>query len=162
MRHTITITLALLLGSLTLNAQQFKVGTFDSRGVALAFYNSEYWAGVLKAKRAELESEKRAGNKEKVAELEKWGQGQQDLAHQQVFGSAPIPNVLEHLAPAFPEIAKAAAVPVIVSDVRYADSSVQKVDVTMHILDWLKSSDRTRAMVKSLKNVPPSEGPHQH
>lgn len=162
MRNTITITLALLLGSLTLDAQPFKVGTFDSRGVALAFYNSEYWAGVLKAKRAELESAKQAGNQGKVAELEKWGQGQQDLAHKQVFGSAPIPNVLEHLAPAFPEIAKAAGVAGIVSEVQYADSSVQKVDVTMNILDWLKSSERTRAMVKGLKTVPPSEGPHQH
>jgi hypothetical protein len=164
MRFTLTMALAVVAGGLTLQAQPPKVGTFNSRAVALAFYNSDHWSGIMKAKVAERNSAKQTGNQERVSELEKWGQAQQDLAHKQVFGSAPIPNVLEHLGAGFPEIAKAAGVGLIVSDVHYADPSVQKIDVTMHILDWLKSNDRVRGMVKDLleKGPPSPDETHKH
>jgi hypothetical protein len=164
MTTTITIAFAVLLSGLSLSAQPLKVGTFNNRAVALAFYNSDVWAGVMKAKHAERASARQVGNTERVAELEKWGGEQQDLAHKQVFGSAPITNVLEYLSPGFPEIARAAGVPLVAGDVYYANSSVQRVDVTMQILDWLKSNEKTRAMVKSLleKGGSFSEAPHKH
>lgn len=152
-----TIVLALVMSSLAVHAEPFRVGTFDNRAVALAFYNSDDWAGVLKAKLGERESAKKAGNDERVRELEKWGQEQQDLAHKQVFDSAPITNVLEYLAPAFADIARSAGVAVIVSGVQYTDSTVQKVDVTPQILDALKATARTREMIKRL-----SDSPHKH
>ena len=154
----------MFLGGVPLSAQPLKVGTFNSRAVALAFYRSDVWAGVMKAKHAERASAQQAGNKEKVAELEKWGGEQQELAHKQVFGSAPIPNILEYVLPGFPEIAKAAGVPLVVGDVYYANDSVQRVDVTMQIVDWLKSNEKTRAMVKDLldKGGSLTNVPHKH
>ena len=147
-----------------MQAQPVKVGTYNSRAVALAFYRSELWGGVMRAKRAERDSAKQAGSVQKVKELEKWGEIQQDLAHKQVFGSAPITNVLGHLAPGFPEIARAAGVAVVASDVQYAGASVQVVDITMHIVEWLKPDARTRAMVEDFlkKNPPPTDAPHRH
>lgn len=164
MTTTIAVAIAVLLGGLNLSAQTTKVGTFNSRAVALAFYNSELWAGVLKAKHAERASAKQTGNSERALALEKWGGEQQDLAHKQVFGSAPITNILEFLSPGFPKIAKAAGVPLVAGDVYYAESSVDRVDVTNHILDWLQASKKTRAMVKSVLEKSPAaaDAPHKH
>jgi hypothetical protein len=55
------------------------------------------------------------------------------------------------LAPAWPEIAKKARVAMIVADLPYADSSVQSIDVTEMLLDWLKADERTRTIVRGLK-----------
>jgi len=39
----------------------------------------------------------------------------------------------------------------IVADLPYADSSVEKVDVTEMLLDWLKADERIRTIVQGLK-----------
>ena len=66
-------------------------------------------------------------------------------------GEAPITNILEALAPAWPEIAKKARVTMVVVDLPYADSSVEKVDVTEMLLDWPQADERTRTIVRGLK-----------
>ena len=86
-----------------------------------------------------------------VQELDARGNAHQETAHQQLTGEAPITNILEALAPGFPEIAKKARVAMIVADLPYADSSVEKVDVTEMLLDWLKADERTRTIVQGLK-----------
>ncbi len=139
-----------VLFALALNAQTPAVGTFDSKAVALAYYRSELWTTVLKAKMAERDSAKAAGDAKKTEELQKMGVSDQQLAHKQVFEGAPIPNVLQAIAPGFSAVAKAAGVSAIVSDVLYADPAVRKVDVTMQIVDWLKADVNTREMVKDL------------
>ena len=158
------IAVALLIGTLTLQAETVRIGTFDQRAVALAFYRSDLWASTLRSKVAERNAAKQAGNTELVTSLEKWGKAQQELAHRQVFEGAPIPNVLEHLSPAFAEVAKDRHLAAIVSDLRYAAPSTQQVDLTDAIVDWLKSSSQTRAMVKTLRDKGPAAigTPHGH
>jgi hypothetical protein len=39
----------------------------------------------------------------------------------------------------------------IVADLPYADSSVQSIDLTEMLLDWLKADERTRTIVRGLK-----------
>ena len=132
-------------------AQTVRVGTFHKPSIVVAFYRSPLWAVTLKAKTAEMALAKAANDTKKVQELDAWGNAQQETAHQQLAGQAPIANILEALAPAFPEIAKKARVTMIVADLPYADSSVQPVDVTEMLLDWLKADERTRTIVRGLK-----------
>ena len=128
-------------------AQTVRVGTFHKASLVVAFYRSPLWAETLKAKMAEMA----ANDTKKVQELDAWGNAQQETAHQQLAGEAPITNILEALAPAWPEIAKKARVSMIVADLPYADSSVQSIDVTELLLDWLKADERTRTIVRGLK-----------
>jgi len=132
-------------------AQTVRVGTFHKPSIVVAFYRSPLWAVTLKAKTAEMALAKAANDTKKVQELDAWGNAQQEMAHQQLAGEAPIANILEALAPAWPEIAKKARVSMIVADLPYADSSVQSIDVTEMLLDWLKADERTRTIVRGLK-----------
>jgi hypothetical protein len=127
------------------------VGTFHKASIVVAFYRSPLWAETLKAKMAEMAAAKAANGTKKVQELDVWGNAHQETAHQQLAGEAPITNILEALAPGFPEIAKKARVTMIVADSPYADRSVEKVDVTEILLDWLKADERTRTIVRGLQ-----------
>jgi hypothetical protein len=133
------------------SAQTVRVGTFHKASIVVAFYRSPLWAESLKAKMAEMTAAKAANDTKKVQELDAWGNAHQETAHQQLAGEAPITNILEALAPGLPEIAKKARVAMIVLDLPYADSSVEKVDVTEMLLDWLKADDRTRTIVRGLR-----------
>ena len=126
------------------------MGTFQKASVVVAFYRSPLWAETLKVKMAEMAAAKTANDTKKVQELNAWGKAQQETAHQQLAGEAPISNILEALAPGLPEIAKKARVSMIVADLPYADSSVQSIDVTEILLDWLKADQRTRTIVRGL------------
>ena len=132
-------------------AQTVRVGTFQKASVVVAFYRSPLWAESLKVKMAEMAAAKTANDTKKVQELDAWGTAHQETAHRQLTGEAPITNILEALAPALPEIAKKARVAMIVADLPYADSSVQSIDVTDMLLDWLKADERTRTIVQGLK-----------
>jgi hypothetical protein len=132
-------------------AQTVRVGTFHKASIVVAFYGSPLWAESLKTKMAEMAAAKAANDTKKVQELDARGNAHQETAHQQLAGEAPITNILEALAPGFPEIAKKARVAMIVADLPYADSSVEKVDVTEMLLDWLKADERTRTIVRGLK-----------
>jgi hypothetical protein len=132
-------------------AQTVRVGTFHKASIVVAFYRSPLWAESLKAKMAEMAAAKAANDTKKVQELDMWGNAGQETAHRQLAGEAPITNILEALAPGWPEIAKKARVAMIVADLPYADSSVEKVDVTEMLLDWLKADERTRTIMRGLK-----------
>ncbi|MGA2771821.1 MAG: hypothetical protein ABSG26_13500 [Bryobacteraceae bacterium] len=132
-------------------AQTVRVGTFHKASIVVAFYRSPLWAESLKAKMAEMAVAKAANDTKKVQELDAWGNAHQETAHQQLAGEAPITNILEALAPGLPEIAKKARVAMIVADLPYADSSVETVDVTDMLLDWLKADERTRTIVRGLQ-----------
>ena len=134
-----------------LAAQTVRVGTFHKASVAVAYYRSPLWAETLKSQMAAMQAAKRANDTQKVKELEEWGGKRQEIAHRQLTGEAPITNILEALTPAFPEIARQARVAIVVADLPYADASVQTVDVTDSILDWLKADEATRKIVQELR-----------
>jgi len=149
--------LVAILGATCAAAQTSQVGTFDKTAVAVAFYRSPVWAEILKQKQVEMEQARKANDTKKVEELEHWGGSSQELAHKQVLGEAGIGNILEALGPALPEIAAKARVAIIVSDLAYADKTIQVVDVTDFFLDWLKADGQTRKIIRELpKTAHPS------
>jgi DNA-binding winged helix-turn-helix (wHTH) protein/TolB-like protein len=147
-----SIVAAVALTTTLAHAQTIKAGTFHEPSVVVAFYRSPRWADVLKVKQAELAAAKKAGETQKVQELQGWGDAQQELAHRQLAGEAPITNILEALAPQLPELARKAGVALIAPSLPYADRTVQTVDVTDLLLDCLHADDRTRAIVRDLRN----------
>jgi hypothetical protein len=133
------------------DAQAIRVGTFHKPSVAVAFYGSPLWADAIKAKHSEMEAAKKANDAAKVRDLEAWGGAHQELAHRQLTGEAPITNILEALSPGLPEIARRAGVKLIAPDLAFGDSTVQAVDITDLLLEYLKADSRTLSIVRDLR-----------
>ena len=69
---------------------KLRVGVFDSRAVAAAWYRSKAHMKHISEMKAEHKKAEAAGDTKRAAELEKEGSGSQDLAHRQVFSNEPV------------------------------------------------------------------------
>jgi hypothetical protein len=137
--------------------QKIRVGVFDSRMVALAYYNSGEHRRFTQDLMAQLKAAKAANDTAKIAELEFRGPALQNLMHYQVFSNASIPNVMEKLAPELPKIAADAHVSLIVSkwDVVFHDPNVEYVDVTDALVARFNPNERVRKWVAEGKTKDP-------
>jgi hypothetical protein len=133
------------------NAQpKIRIGTYDSRYVALAFYNMKQINDFMVNLNEELNKARESGDKNKIMELEAKGPAFQNLMHQQVFGNLSIPNVMATIKDQLPAIAQKAGVTMIVSkwEIQYSESGVEQVDLTMQILDLFHIDDVTKKMIE--------------
>jgi hypothetical protein len=128
------------------------VGTFDRSSIVLAYYRSPLWAAILANRRFELKTVKAGNDTARAKELEKYGAESQELAEQQVFGKAPIDNILAVLEPEFKELTGRMKLSSIVESAS-ADPKAATVEVTSLLMDWMKASSETRKMAVEM---------HQH
>jgi hypothetical protein len=133
-------------------AQVAKVGTFDRTSIVVAFYRSPTWDAKLNAALAERDKARVAGDRKKVNELSKWGQSQQELAHKQLAGSAPIDNIMEMMKPMLATVAAQEKVARIVPQGSRIDKTAATVDVTERLLDQLQADKKTRQIVEQLQD----------
>jgi hypothetical protein len=156
--------LALLAGSLlatsTVETQapaRLRIGTFDSRAVALAYYRSPAATERMQGLRADLEKAKAANDEKRVKELEAQGPAWQMLMHLQVFSSGSIGNVTAVVANRLPAIAAAAGVSAIVSEfeLAYAGTTVERVDVTSQVAALFNPDQAVKKMIESMKSQKP-------
>jgi hypothetical protein len=129
--------------------QKIRMGVFDSRMVALAYYNSDGHRRFMQDLMAQLKAAKAGNDAAKIAELEFRGPALQSLMHYQVFSNASIPNVMEKLTPELPKIAADARVSLIVSkwDVAFHDPNVEYVDVTDALVGRFTPNERVQKWI---------------
>jgi hypothetical protein len=160
MRKLLITTVILLFAGIVFGQTSKKsvvVGTFDSRIVAVAYYNTEanmsYVAG-LKAEHAKAEA---SGDEERAKELEAIGEASQELAHKQAFSTWPVDNILESIEEKIPEIAQQAEVDIIVSkwNIIYQQSGLEFVDVTDIMVKLFNPDEQMLKMLDQMKNQPP-------
>jgi hypothetical protein len=137
-----------LAGMAQTPAPTVRIGTFDKRTIVVAFYRSPIWAEVLKEKLAARDAARKAGDTNKVRELESWGRNHQDVAHRQLEGEADISNIMEALAPAFQDICQKERLARVVPA---TEPGASATDVTRQLLDWLKADATTRKIVEDLR-----------
>ena len=133
------------------------VGTFDSRLIAVAYYNTEAhmsYVNDLKAEHAEAEE---SGDTERARELEAIGEASQELAGKQAFSTWPVDNILETIEEKIPEIAKQANVDLIVSrwNIVYQQSGVEFIDVTDVMVKLFNPDEQMLEMLEQIKQQPP-------
>jgi hypothetical protein len=139
------------------SVRPLRVGVYDSRGIAIAYMNSERWDKILKEKLAALEQAKKANDTEKVKELEAWGPAAQEHAHQQGFGMAPVHEYLEVVKDQIPSVAKAAGVEVIVSkwELDYLAPDAETADVTMELAKLFNPREKAYQWIEQMKDQKP-------
>ncbi|HEU5162942.1 MAG TPA: hypothetical protein VFV54_07345 [Thermoanaerobaculia bacterium] len=146
--------LALSLPPRLATAQTIRIGIFDSRAVALAFYNS---AEGRKERESFFAQHRSARDQKRAAELEALGAARQQLMHQQVFSNGSILNLNGALRGAFESVAKETGVALIVSkwEVAWRDPAVEYLDVTDALVDRLQPDANVRGMMSSVKAQEP-------
>jgi hypothetical protein len=151
---------AILAGAPTRKAEtpRLRVGTFDSRAVTAAYAASEVFDRQIKQLQQEHQKAKAAGDEEKVKKLEAQGKAQQQQFHRQGFGTAPVDDILVHIKGELPAIAKRAGVDVIVSKwaIAYSAADTQFADVTDLIVEPFKPNERTKQIMRELRDKPPA------
>ena len=142
-------------------AKPMRVGTFDSRAVALAYYRKFYrspeFVASLKKLKEEHDRAKAAGDEEKAKRLEAEGRGGQEHSHSQVFGSAPIDEIMAKIKDQLPNVAKQAGVGLIVSQwsIAYRSPDAQFVDVTEPLAKLFRPDESTLKMIRDLPKHQP-------
>jgi hypothetical protein len=131
-------------------AASFRVGTFDSRAVAIAYYRSGTHMEIIKNLKQEHAAAEAAGDEELAKELSTRGQDSQHLAHLQGFGSYPIDEILALIQEEIPGIAASAGVDVIVSkwDIVHALPEAEFVDVTLAMVEPFEPDSATLKLIK--------------
>jgi hypothetical protein len=133
------------------------VGIFDSRAVAIAYMRSARFNAAMNVLKRDYEKAKADGDEERLSELEAKGLAIQQLGHQQVFGNAPIPNVLEAIENKLATVAEQAGVDVMVSKWRiaYEGPNAKYVDVTDNLVILFEPDDETLDVIKQIKPIEP-------
>ena len=136
---------------------KIRVGTFDSRALALAYYRSDQFSAHIKEMHKELETAKQAGDKKRIAELEAAGPELQELVHGQGFGTAPVDNILAKIKSRLPEIAKEANVDIIVSkwNIIYQRDNLEFVDVSNLIVKAFNPDESTLKVISDIMSQAP-------
>lgn len=134
-----------------------RIGTFDSRAIALAFWRSEEGVKRIKAIYEEAEKAKAAQDENRVKELAIEGPGLQVRMHQQVFSTGSVTDVVEKIKSNLPQIAKEAGVSLIIpkSQIAYMDGSVEYVDVTSQLVKLFNPRDETLKVIEDLRRQEP-------
>jgi hypothetical protein len=133
-----------------------RVGVYDSRALAVAWVHSDLHEQELRALHEEHAQAKASGDRERVQDLEARGQAMQEAAHRQVFGNAPVEDVLEIMKDALPGIARDAGVDVIVRtwDVTWQDPAAQVVDITDRMVDWFHPDAKALKIISQIRTAP--------
>ena len=133
------------------------VGTFDSRVIAIAYYNTEALKSYIEGLKTENAAAEASGDKERVKELEAIGETSQELAHKQSFSTWPVDNILEIIEGKIPEVAKQTDVDLIVSkwNIVYQQSGVEFIDVTDVMVKLFNPDEQMLEMLEEIKKLDP-------
>ena len=139
------------------DGSRLRVGTFDSRAVAVAYGRSEAFELRLRRMKAAHRKAKAEGNDKRLKELVEEGKARQNRMHRQAFSTGPIDDILEDIKDELPGIAREADIGLIVCkwDVVYQQPSVRFVDVTHLLVRLFNPDERTLKMIKQVAEHPP-------
>jgi hypothetical protein len=138
-------------------SQAFRIGTYDSRAIAVAYAHSDMlreWHTKLRAQREEA---MKAGDEQRAREIEARGKAAQERLHQQGFSTGSVMSLFERIRQEIPAVARDARVVLIVSkwEVVHRDPSIEYVDVTMPLVMKFRPSAQVLKTVEGvLKNDP--------
>ena len=141
----------------TAEGSQLRVGTFDSRLIAVAYVRSEAFKQRLANMHADLTEAKESGNEKLIKQLEAEGSALQNLIHKQGFSTWPVHDILQVIKKEIPKIANQAKVDMLVSkwDVVFQRKDAELVDVTDLMVAPFSPNEETRRILEDLRKKDP-------
>jgi hypothetical protein len=152
-------TLAMLMsaGVADANAVGGRVGVYDSRVVAYAWFWSDAQQAKLKEQMDAARAAKQAGDQAKLKERSAALSALQDQMHREVFSTAPAKEALAMIKDRIPEVEKAAGVAIMVSKWDKPSlnnyKGMDRVDVTDRMARVLfKPTEKQLKVIERIKN----------
>lgn len=138
-------------------APAVRIGTYDSRAIAVAYVRTDMHRKAMAEAIAERDNAKAAGDEKRVRELEAWGKAHQTRLHEQGFSTGSVTDMMEKIKAEIPAVAKDAGVLLVVSkwEVMYKDPAVEYVDVTLPLVRQFSSDPQVLRMVEELMTHDP-------
>ena len=136
-----------------------RVGVYDSRVVAYAWFSSDANMAKLRAEVATAQVAKSSGDTAKFKELSTALRAKQDQIHRELFSTVPIDEALGIINARIPEIEKTASVSDLVSkwDARLENyPAAQQVDVTDQLVHaFITPSEQQSKVMESIIKAKP-------
>jgi len=134
-----------------------RVGTFDSRAVAIAYARSAMFAPIMKDWKDKYEKAKAEKNEAVIKECEAWGPNYHRFQMLQAFSIASVADILEKVKDQLPKAAQEAGVDILVSkwELAYQNPSFEIVDVTSYLVKIFNPDNQTLKIIEELSNQPP-------
>ena len=134
-----------------------RVGTFDSRAVAIAYARSAMFAPIMKDWKDKYEKAKAEKNEAVIKECEAWGPNYHRLQMLQAFSIASVADILEKVKDQLSKAAQEAGVDILVSkwELAYQNPSIEVVDVTLYLVKIFNPDERTLKILEDLSKQPP-------
>ena len=130
-----------------------RIGTYDSRAVAVAYARSAACAESLKTLQARLDQAAAKDEKGAKQRIARAADRRQWLAHRQAFGRASVDDTMGAVKDKLAEIATQAKVEAIVYEPDFASEQVELVDLTAEVAALFEPDERTRKMAMSVKDA---------
>jgi hypothetical protein len=125
-----------------------RIGIYDSRSIAVAYVGSAFQEKKMKELKNQFEKAKEAGDAKEVSRLKAEGRAWQAQLHRQGFSTAPVDDLLIHIAGDLPRIREAAGVTRLLSKwdkVELAKhSKAERIDVTMQLVEAFRPTEKQR------------------
>lgn len=151
--------LLLCFGEVVSGQTKIQVGVFDSRAVAVAFYQSKFsniqeTFGLLHTRMAEAKGKE---DKTAIASIERESTLRQAMMHEQGFGRGSVNSITETVKEKLMQLAKDENLSTIVSkwELVYCGDDVVTVDVTEKIVDFFEPNEKMKLMTKEIMGLEP-------
>ena len=132
-----------------------RIGTYDSRAVAVAYARSEKFAQKMTDLHRQRSEAEKAGDKKRVEELDAQGEAMQIRMHLQGFSTAPVDDVLDTVRDKLPGLAQRKNIAAIARQADYHDASVELVDVTDELVQLFNPDAQTLKTVSQVRAQKP-------
>lgn len=135
------------------DSEKIRVGTYESRAVAIAYAASRF--NLLKDKMADYERAKATGDQERMKELEILGKEHQRQLHFQGFGRVPVGDLLELVKEQVAKIGRERRLAAITMSCDFTSNEVELVDITDELVKLFEPSEKTLEHVRQIRKVKP-------
>ena len=153
------VTLALVVTAPSMRSQaqdtpqKLRVGVYDNRAIAMAYFHSAHNAFI--AKRDEFQSAQKAGDSTRIVELNDWVKRFQRQIHFQGFCRAPVDDLLAEVRDGVAEVAKSHQLDLIGWYPDYASDNIEIVDITGELVALFEPNPEKLNEIANIKNIEP-------
>lgn len=133
---------------------KMRVGVYDSRMVAVWYYNSTDYRNSFKTMMEEMKKAKESNNIEKQNELNGKGELLQRIAHDKSFGTGSVAEILESRKEEIAKLAKTERMDIIVSkwELNFSNKDLEIIDITEKLLKQFGADEKIMGYYKDMKN----------
>lgn len=134
--------------------EKIRVGVYDNRAIAVAYFGSEYNAFIKK--RAEVKEARAEGDSARIKELDAWVEKFQRQIHFQGFCRVPVDDLLLVVKDKMAGVARRTGVDLIGWYPDYTGAEVEVVDITDELVSLFNTTEEKLKQIKGLKDVEPT------